>query len=271
MLARLISFPFILAAGYFLYLTWEVSDRYAMYMAVMVICLAVIYILSPQINWWWHQRHPPKLDSKIQALFERCLVFYKKLNPTDKERFRNRVVWYMEANQFTAKGDEGVPEDVRAVVAANVVWLTFGRDDYLLNKFEHIVTYPSPFPSPQYKTWHASEIFEEDGVILFSTEHLMKSFMQPTGFFNTGLYEYAKVFMLMYPNEGYPVLSELIWEQLELISGFSKKYLTAFIGLPEKDINIQAVSIVCYFVFSERFKVGLPEIAAAYDKIFKKK
>jgi hypothetical protein len=146
--------------------------------------------------------------------------------------------------------------------------MTYGRKEYLFPKFEHIVIYPSPFPSPQYESWHSSEIYEEDGVILFSAEHLMKSFLQPSGFFNTGLYEYAKVFMKSYPNEAYPTLGEDIWEQLAQISGFNKTYLTAFIGLAEKDIDVRAISMACYFIFPERFQAALPAVAEAYRAIF---
>lgn len=268
MLSKIISAPFIFAALIFLYLSWEVSDRYAMYLAPTVISLAVIYILSPQINWWWYLRYPPKLDMKIQQLFEKVLPFYKNLNAVGKERFRDKVALFIEANDFKAKGIDSVPDDIKAVIAANAVKMTFGRTDYLFPKFETIVIYPSPFPSPQYHGWHSSEIFEEDGVILFSAEHVMKSFLQPSGFFNTALYEYARVFMLTYPDETYPVLKEDIWEKIAQISGFNKKYLTAFIGLDEKHIDVQAISMACYFVFPERFQLVLPEVAEAYQKIF---
>lgn len=268
MLSKIISIPFIIAAAVFLYLTWEISDRYALYIVPFVISLAVIYILSPQIDWWWYQRYPPKLDAKVQQLFEKLLPFYKNLSPVAKERFRDRVALFMEGNDFIAKGTDTVPEDIKAVIAANAVWLTCGKKDYLFPKFEQVVIYPSPFPSPIYKVWHTSELYEEDGVLLFSAEHLMKSFLQPTKFFNIGLYEYARAFMLTYPNEKYPSLGADIWEQLERVSGFSKKFILAWIGLEEKDVDVQAVSMVCFFVQPQRFVAALPELAETYQGIF---
>ena len=175
----------------------------------------------------------------------------------------------MEANEFIAKGMEDVPPDVKAVVAASVVQLTFRQEDYLLNKFEHIVVYPHPFPSPQHpKQWHASELFEEDGVIMFSAEQLMAGFAQPTKFFHVGLYEYAKVFMRCHPEVIMPDLLEDIWNKLETISGFSKEAVEKWVGL--NNLNVMAVAVVHWFVFNEKFKMILPDVFYGFEKIFGK-
>ena len=100
---------------------------------------------------------------------------------------------------------EHVPEDVKGITAANIVMLTFGQKDYRLSNFEKSVTYPHPFPSPQFpKHLHSCEIFEEDGVILFSLEKMIPGATRQTQFYNIALHEYAKIFMLSYPDYNYP-------------------------------------------------------------------
>jgi hypothetical protein len=268
MLSKYLQIPFAIGALVFLYLAWEVRSGYAIYIVPFVVAMAIIYTLSPQVDWWWYQRKPPELPTPLRHLINTAFPFYQKLSADEKTRFRQRMALYMHANEFMPQGMDNVPVDVKGVVAASVVQLTFGLDDYLLNKFEHIVIYPHPFPSPQFpEKWHTSEIYEEDGVILFSAEQLMASFLQPVRFFNSGLYEYARVFRRCYPAVVFPSFGENDWEALQQVSGFSKNVVEKWIGLPDPDAV--AVAVVYFFVFPEKFRAVLPEAYQTLAGIFR--
>lgn len=263
MLSRYLYIPFVLGAVGALLAAASVDSTYAVYAAPFVVGLAVVYILSPQIDWWWYQRHPPQLPAMVRHLINTKLPFYQDLSATDKTRFRNRMTMYMEANEFMAQGMEAVPPDVKGIVAASAVQVTFGHDDYLLNPFEHIIIYPHPFPSPQHpEEWHACEHFEEDGVIMLSAEQLVPGFLEPTRFLHIGLYEYARVFMHCHPAFEFPIITEEHWPALEQISGFPKDKTIKYIGL--REIDLTALAVVYFFGFGEKFKVLLPR---EYDGI----
>lgn len=263
MLSKALLAPFVFGSLIFLYLAWDVRSSYAMYMVPCVIGIAVVYMMSPQIDWWWHQRRPPELPAMLRHLINTQLPFYQELDVEEKTRFRNRMVWYMEATEFMPQGMESVPLDIKGVIAATVVQMTFGLEDYRLSKFEHIIVYPHPFPSPQFPDkWHASEIYEEDGVIMFSAEQLMPAFLQPQRYFSIGLYEYARVFRRCYPGVSFPVFDENSWPALEQVSGFQKSLIEKWVGLPNLDVT--AVAVVFFFVFPEKFRAILPE---AYEKL----
>lgn len=264
---RILSIPLVLAALIFLYLTWEVDPAYSRYIVVPVILLALLYVLSPQVNWWWYRRHPPELKAGIRGLIERHLPYYQQLAPPEQGRFRKRMALYMEANDFKAQGMESVPEDLKAVAAACAVQLTFGLKDFLLPKFENIIYYPHPFPSPQHpEHFHASEIYEEDGVIIFSAEQLMPGFLQPFQYYNIGLHEYAKAFLASYPGHNSRRLPETIWENLQSVSGYSKNAIHQWINL--KDIDPQPVAIVHFFTYPQAFQNTLPQLYAEYSRAF---
>ncbi len=205
---------------------------------------------------------------KMQQTLRQFFPFYAKLSDTMKARFRKRVALFLFSKEYIGKGVfEEVPDDIQAIIAASVVQLTFGREDYLLPKYEKIVIYPFAFPSPQFpKNIHASEIFEEDGVILYAADRLMESIMKPARNFNIGLYEYARVFMDSYPKENYPDFDEFIWGKLEAIGGISQKATSNFIGLPNPDT--QAVGICYFFTSPEKFQQLLPNAYEQYSKIF---
>ena len=257
MLSKILMIPFVVLAFAFLFMAVLVDSGYAMWAVPFVVALAVIYVMSPQINWWWYQKHPPRLAEPLVKMLLARLPFFRGLPPAEKTRFCTRIALYMEANEFRPQGTEKVPEDVKAVIAASVVQLTFGMDDYLLNKFEHIIVYPHPFPSPQYERWHACENYEPDGAILFSAEQLMAGFAAPQKFFHIGLYEYAKVLQICHPDFHFPDWPADSWGKLTAVSGFSKAALEKWVGLP--DLDLTAVAVAHFFVFPEKFKTVLPQ------------
>ena len=265
--SKLISIPFFLLTLVFLYLTWQYGESYSYFLIFLVIALAVIYALGPQIDWWWYKRNPPEIDRPMRNLLIKYLPFYNELSVTDKQKFRNRMALYIEAVDFIPKGGEKIPPDVQGVIAANITRMTFDQEDFLLSKFERIVIYRRPFPSPQFpKKFHASEIFEKDGVLLFSAEQVMWTFLQPEQYYNLVLHEYIKVYQLSYPNKIYPISSEVSWELLTKISGFNQEHVVNLIGLP--DIDPVLVSGTIYFTHPKKYVKFAADLYKKWHTIF---
>lgn len=268
MFARTLTAVFAGIALVFLYFTWEVDEKYATYMIPFILLATIVIVLSPQINWWWYSKNPPMLDRPLQELLMRHHAFFRALSNENKKRFCDRVVLFMMGNDYKSQStDDDIPEDLKFVVAVNAVHVGFGQTEFLFPQFETIVLYPKAFPSPQFpRHFHASEIFEEDGVVLMSAQHLMPGFMDTTQYYNIGLHEYAKVFRLTYPAKPYPKLEESVWEKLEQVSGFSQEAVEKFINLPE--VELDAVAAVHFLQYPVKFKEVLPEIYQIYMQVF---
>ncbi len=266
--ATLLLAPFVAGALFFLYLAWRDSD-YAPAIIPFVVVAAVIWILSPQINWWWYYRHPPELPVPLRALLERCSVFYRNLPATQQQRFRQRVALFIMGTDWMPMGwpEESVPLDVRLALAAQAVALTLNEPVFLFEKFEKVIVYPAPFPSPEHDYLHASELYAPDGCLLFSAEQLMASFLAPGSMYNIGLHEYAKAFVLTYPTKPYPTLQEPdVWEKLEACSRMPRAHVESVIGI--QGVEPLPVAIHHYFSFPQAFRAALPESAAALDAVF---
>ena len=267
MFTRLLYLPFILGAGIALILSFAYGQTYAKFIVPNVIALAVIYMLAPQIDWWYYKKHPKQLDEGAEKLLRARFSYYANLSEELKVHFRHRLAMYLQAIEFIPKPWKTVPEDIKVIIAASIIQLTFGVDDYRLKSYERIVVYPKAFPSPQFpKYYHASEIHVEDNVILFSAEQLMWIILKPEKSYNIALHEFAKAFMDSYPRFEYPKFEESIWESLQIISGQKKAFVSDFIGLPE--IDPVPVSITYFFTYPEKFKEVLPGIFEKYKSIF---
>ena len=92
--------------------------------------------------------------------------------------------------------------------------------------------------------------------------------MEPHKYFNTGLYEYIKVFLLE-KKEQLPQFVELpTWDQLEAISNFSQEAMLRWINLELEDLDVRAISIAHFFEFPVRFQGLLPGLYDQYAKLF---
>lgn len=269
MFANYLAAPFVGGAILFLYLSWTQDNELAPWIIPFVVVSAVIYAFSPQINWWWYNRHPQELSPGLIGLLDRCCGFYRRLKTADKKRFRERVGLFRMGTDWEPTGwpDDILPPDVELVLAAQAVTLTFHKPTFLFEKFEKVIVYPRPFPTEEYQFAHASELFEPDGCLLFSAEQAMKAFLQPSQWYNIGLHEYAKAYVLTYPGEPYPELPEEgIWEKLQAASGMPREHVESVIGLA--GVDPLPVAIHHYFIFPEKFRAVLPETAEALDRVF---
>ena len=269
-----IALPLALLTLLFLYFAYSKDEDWAKWAVVPFIALAATWVLNPQIDWLWYKRNPPTLNPDIERIIEDYFLFYQKLAPELKKRFRDRLAMFMLGNEFIRppRPDETgdrlpMPEDIKAAVAALAVQVNFGKDSFLTGKFENIVVYPHPFPTPQYEAFHTAEIYEPDGVLLFSAEQLMAGFNKPQQFFSIGLYEYARVFKILHPSVSYPNFDENeIWAAFEKISGMNRTLIESIIGLPNADIF--GVATHHFLSFGARFQVVLPDVYQLLSNIF---
>jgi hypothetical protein len=261
--------PFALAALFFLALAWLVDDGYAIYFVPFLVIAALIYVLSPQINWWWYNRNPPDISPELRAYLERCSPFYRRLSAAQQRQFRSRVFLFNLGNDWEplAFPDDALPPDVQLAISAQAVMLTFGREKFLFDQFEKVIVFPRPFPTPEHPYDHASELHEADGCLLFSAEQVMLAFSQPEKWYNVALHEYTKVMRLQYPNEPWPDFSdENVWVGLEAVSQMPRTFVEAVIGI--ENTEALPVAIHHYFLFPERFAAIFPTENNALSRIF---
>lgn len=270
-LTRFIAAPFAFVLVYIFYqsaVDYDFRDAYSwIIFPLLVLCIA-LYIFSPQIDFWFHKKHPLTLDPPVINWLEQQFPFYQTLAADDKTRFRNRLSLFMEAKEFSLMKAEklNMPEDMKFIIAAHAVWLCLGRDDYLLDKFERIIAYMHPFPTPFYKQLHTVEAELQDGVVLLSFEYILKA-LSESGNYNIALHGFADAFHDMHHEIKWPVISKEDEDQLQQISGLTTQRICDTIGFERVDIVL--VAIHHYLRFPEHFKIKLPQLYQQLDDIFK--
>lgn len=239
------------------YYSFQYGSPYTWGLAIGVLLLAVLYIFTAQINWWYWQRRAPDLPAGLQRLFRERFPFYAHLDPIQQREFRRRVFLFQEAIDLKGQGIEEIPDDMKTLAAISAVRVGFGQSDFLLEPFETIVFYPHPFPSPEIERLHTSELYAPDGVLIFSMEHFARSVLDERSFLSLGLYEYSRVYRMVHQRTAHSALN---WASIETISGFTQASIEDFIGLNEAHgLDRVAITATLFFSFPERFRQQHPD------------
>lgn len=260
---------FLLAGGIVLYeYSYNGGNFISPYLVIPIGIAIAGYMLAPQIDWWWYKRFPLALDSKVKTIFENNSEFYRNLSPEKMKIFDQRISLYVEAKDWKYMGmEEAMPYDIRAIIAFEPVRLTLNQKDYLMEPFDRIIVYQNPFLSPQHpERYHASELFLEDGVVLFSLKHILPAFREPHKYFNIVLYEYARIMISTNKNINFPELDDQFWYNLYDVASYGHREIMGVIGLTEADPV--AVAIHHYFIYGAYFGNIYPELYASLQAIF---
>lgn len=126
---------------------------------------------------------------------ERCVGFYRKLDPEGRRRFERDVLIFLSEQRVHGVRGAEVPDDVKVLVAASGAMLSFGLPDWEWPDVRDVVIYPTTF-NEDYEARHGETIagmVHHQGPIIFSGPELSHGFCRDRDGYNPGLHELAHV------------------------------------------------------------------------------
>lgn len=269
-LSRILAFPFVVILAGLAYLEFVEYKDIGWWLLPPLMAIVVLIILNGNIDYWYLKKNPIPLDDQIKKLLRLNNPFYNKLNSQDQQKFEDRVSLYVGAREWKNVGAGAelreIPDDVKAMIAAQSIQLTFYDQDFLLGDFDRIYTYKHPFPSPQFKFLHTVETNEEDGMIIYSMEHALPGISSPDRFYNVVMHGYAEAYIKQNPHKEYPQVDDSMWPQIEIISGFSKEQILATLGFQE--IELLPLLLNFHFTYPDKMANTLRDVSVAFEKLF---
>jgi hypothetical protein len=238
-------------------LTIQADEPYSWLFILPAIAISGAYALAPQIRWWYWQRHPPDLPTGLAPLLDR-FPLYRLLDLDGKREFRRRTFLIRENLVFTGMAIESISEDVKLMVAASAATVTFHRENFLIPGFENVIFYKHRFPTPVHERLHSSELYPDDGVVIYTLNYLLRSVVEPEKYLQLGIYEYVRA--LFYTEPGLRQLLEghqLDFAEIERLADFSEAALKKFVGLEELDLT--AITVTLFHTHRERFAHLFPD------------
>lgn len=252
--SRVIALPFVLWFAIILYITMDTNNYDLSYWVIPpFVVIAVIFIMAPQIDYWWLERHPIPLDSDAKDWLNKYDPVYPKLAEEDKIKYDTRMFLFLAGKEFVAMGKkkESVPEDIKLAIAHMAIGMTINREDFLFKNVERFIVYKHPFPSPRYKFLHTVETHVEDGVMVFTLEYLSAAIIDPSSYFHVGQLGFAEMFIKLNPSLEWEGIAHLGWADVEKITGFRKDQILGVLGFESYDLL--PVVLSTYFSHREKF------------------
>lgn len=228
----------VVITGVILALAFVRDDgQLALYAVPSAVLLAGALAFKPQLDWAYYKRFPADLDEPLRRLFEaRYPGWYQAMSGEERLAFRQNTALVRLGIDFKGQGFDGesVPEDIAVVLASQLTRL-LPEGQHVLRPFETVVVYQHAFPSPQFpEHWHHSELFEEDGVLLFDSEAALSGILEPATHFNIALYEWVRAAAI--------VGVRSVRDGAEGIAEARREWVTEAVGLPEEAIDWRAVA-----------------------------
>lgn len=157
------------------------------------------------------------LSAKHKAFLAKNFEFYQKLPPKSKQIFERRVALFIGSKKFIPRQMDRVTWEMKVLIAAAAIQLTFGFPKVNLSWFRYILVYPDTFFSQANQQHHKGEVNPKAKTIVLSWKYFVEGYLESDGR-NLGLHEMAHALRLenRIMNEEYNFLDHEIldeWEQ----------------------------------------------------------
>lgn len=132
-----------------------------------------------------------KLKSSQKEILQQQFSFYKKLNPKHKQYFEHRVASFIMDKHFIGRDGLVVTDEMKVLISATAVMLTFGFRDYYIGLISKIFIYPDEFYSNTNQQFHKGEFNPKLETLVLSWKHFIAGFDNSNDNVNLGIHEFA--------------------------------------------------------------------------------
>lgn len=140
---------------------------------------------------WYNKRLPfTKVDPFTRSFLATNFRYYNKLSLTDRLVFERRVQKFINLKNFEGRNGLIITTEMRTLVAASAIQITFGLPSVYLHRFEKVILYPDVYYSTITEAYHQGEV-NSAGIIVLSWKNLVQGYLNPYDGRNLGLHEMA--------------------------------------------------------------------------------
>lgn len=192
--------------------------------------------------------------------------YYKKLNKDERKRFLYRVRLFLQNKTFVGKKGFRMSDNVKLLISAASIQITFGLDNFLIPRFRTIFVYPEAYFNNNTKQYHKGEI-NRMGAIVLSWKHFLEGFNDYSDKLNVGLHEMAHALQFTIIDSNYEnfqlnnyleEITKISSTEIEKIKNNEHHFFRSYASQNKHEFF--AVAIEHFFEAPEQFNQELPEL-----------
>ncbi|MFD1163624.1 MULTISPECIES: zinc-dependent peptidase [Hwangdonia] len=132
-----------------------------------------------------------QLNESQKTILKNRFSFYKKLSDKEKKYFEHRVALFIKDKDFIGRDGNRITDEMKVLISATAVMLTFGFRDFYIGVISKIVIYPKKFYSNTNKAYHRGEFNPKLKALVLSWEDFMAGFNDGNDNLNLGIHEFT--------------------------------------------------------------------------------
>ncbi|WP_297335720.1 zinc-dependent peptidase [Algoriphagus sp.] len=207
--------------------------------------------------------------SEIETL-QNLSRYYQVLKPEHQKEFRGKLSYILTTKKFIPRGGlTEITSEMKILIGATIVQVTFGLPRVSLSHFSKILVYPDRYISTISQAYHRGEVNPRLGIIVLSWPCFIEGFIDETDGINLGIHEVAHALKLenrIRSNDEFNFLNPQLWRSYEELaqremnliqtggSDFFRKRGA------ENEHEFFAVALENFFERPEQFKAKKPEL-----------
>ena len=203
---------------------------------------------------------------ETDIILNKRISFYRHLSANGKAKFIHRINHLLTIKKFVTKSNLVLTEEIKIVVCAAMVQVTYGLSEYKLDNIKGFIIHPTIFYSSIIKK-HLKGGTPPEGMMVLSWKDLEHGFLIENDKFNLGLHEVAHALKLSlkyaYDFDVTFASYQNKWEEFGIIEFLKMKrgnesFLRKYGGVNEHEFF--AVCVEYFFEVPEQFQYNLPQI-----------
>lgn len=172
--------------------------------SIIVLCIGLLSVILYHFFKFFEQRHSSKtnkpyfvfshiykrkLKPRELKILESEFDFYKNLSKKHQRIFEHRVAIFIANKGFIGRQGLEVTDQMRILISATAVMLTFGFRKYLLETLDQFLIYPGTFYSNLNESYHKGEYNPRMQVLVLSWEDFLEGYNISNDNLNLGVHE----------------------------------------------------------------------------------
>lgn len=154
--------------------------------------IEIVYVLRKRKPFYVHfYPFKRRLSDEHKSILRTQFSFYNKLSSKEQSNFEHRVASFIKDKDFIGRDGLVVTEEMKVLIAATAVMLTFGFRNYYIGLVEKIFIYPKEFYSQFNEDYHEGELNPKLRALVLSWEHFKKGFDIANDNLNLGIHEFT--------------------------------------------------------------------------------
>ena len=154
--------------------------------------IEMVYVIKKRKPLYTHfYRKKRKLTTEQEAILQKQYTFYNKLEPKEQVYFKHRVASFIIDKEFVSREGIVINDEVKVLISATAVMLTFGFRDFYIGLIDKIFVYPDAFYSNSNDDYHKGEFNPKLKTLVLSWKHFLEGYEIENDNMNLGIHEFA--------------------------------------------------------------------------------